>query len=578
MLNHARTAQTQLAPSEPATQSDGIHPDHKLGLGLLSAAALSSLQACGGGGGGSAPVPQPPSGPTQLQLDNMAASRFLAQAAWGGNAALIDTVRTMGPRAWLQSEMSRPVSQSMKSWLIAKSFNDASVASNVNGEGGWVNAMWAKLFAASDAVRQRAVLAWSEIFVVSVLGLPISWRNFALANHWENLEKNAFGNFRNLLEAVTLSSAMGTYLNMKGNQKTDTKIGRSPDENYAREVMQLFTIGLYQLNADGSFKLDASGKPVETYDNTDIQGLARVFTGWNTAPGQDPQGQLADAAYRHGLPMTLNASLHSPEEKRFLGVVIPAGTDGTSSLKVALDTLFNHPNIAPFVCKQLIQRLVTSNPSPAYVGRVASVFANNGQGVRGDLQAVWQAILLDAEATQVLTAATAGKLREPVVRLVQWGRTFQANSTDGLWSLGHTDADTSLGQMPLLAPSVFNFFRPGYVPPNTALSTQKLVAPEFQIATEPTVTGYVNYMAGTVNNARNVQADYSNELLLASTPAALVASLSLTLAAGALSDANQTLMAQAIASMPDGTDAARNNRVYAAVLLVMASADYLIQR
>jgi uncharacterized protein (DUF1800 family) len=261
-----------------------------------------------------------------------------------------------------------------------------------------------------------------------------------------------------------------------------------------------------------------------------------------------------------------------------LGVVVPAGTDGTTSLKVALDALFNHPNTAPFVCKQLIQRLVTSNPSPAYVGRVANVFSNNGQNVRGDLQAVWQAILLDAEATQVPTAISAGKPREPVVRLVQWGRTFQASSIDDLWSLGYTDADTSLGQMPLLAPSVFNFFRPGYVPPNTALSTQKLVAPEFQITTEPTVTGYINYMVGTVNNTRNVQVDYSNELLLASTPAALVASLSLTLAAGTLSDSNQALITQAIASMPDGTAASRNNRVYAAVLLVMASADYLVQR
>ena len=546
-------------------------------MASASVVALPALQACGGGGASPTPAPQP-TGPTQLQLDNMNASRFLAQAAWGGNQAQIDTLRTTGARAWLQSEMTRPQSQSMKDWLIAKGYNDATVSSNVNGEGGWVNAMWAKLFAGGDAVRQRAVLAWSEIFVVSALGLPISWRNFALANHWENLEKHAFGNFRNLLEAVTLSSAMGTYLNMKGNQKTDPVTGRAPDENYAREVMQLFTIGLYQLNADGSLKLDALGKPIETYDNNDIQGLARVFTGWNIAPGQDPQGVLAAAAYRHGLPMTLNASLHSPEEKRFLGVTIPAGTDGTTSLKIALDTLFNHPNTAPFVCKQIIQRLVTSNPSAAYVGRVASVFANNGQGVRGDLQAVWLAMLLDSEATQMPTAASAGKLREPVVRLVQWGRTFQATSSDGLWSLGHTEADTSLGQMPLLAPSVFNFFRPGYVPPNTALSAQKLVAPELQIATEPTVTGYINYMAGTVNNARNVRADYANELALASPPAALVASLSLLLAAGAVSDANQALIVQAIASMPDGTDAARSNRVYAAVLLVMASADYLIQR
>ena len=508
----------------------------------------------------------------------MKASRFLAQAAWGGHLTQIEAVRAMGQSDWLLAEMNKPLSRSMKDWLIARGYNDASVASNVNGEGGWVNAMWAKLFAATDAVRQRAVLAWSEIFVVSALGLPISWRNFALANHWENLEKHAFGNFRTLLEAVTLSSAMGSYLNTKGNQKSEPVTGRAPDENYAREVMQLFTIGLYQLNADGSLKLDATGKPIETYDNNDIQGLARVFTGWNTAAGQDPLGILPAAAYRHGLPMTLNPSLHSPEEKRFLGITIPAGTDGITSLKIALDALFNHPNTAPFVCKQLIQRLVTSNPSPAYVGRVARVFANNGQNVRGDLQAVWMAILLDPEATQWPTDASAGKLREPVVRLVQWGRTFAATSSDGSWSLGHTDADTALGQMPLLAPSVFNFFRPGYVPPNSELSTLRLVAPELQIATEPTVTGYINYMAGTVNNARNVQADYTAELALASTPAALLASLSLVLTAGALSESNQSLIAQAIASMPDGTPAARNNRVFAAVVLVMASADYLIQR
>jgi len=571
-------AHTSPASSISVTADESVHARTSNAAAILSTASVATLlQACGGGVGSTPSTVPLPTGPTQLQVDNMNASRFLAQAAWGGNQAQIDNVRTTGTRAWLQFEMARPASQSMKDWLIAKGFSDASVSSNVNGEGGWVNAMWAKLFAGNDAVRQRAVLAWSEIFVVSALGLPISWRNFALANHWENLEKHAFGNFRNLLEAVTLSSAMGTYLNTKGNQKTDPTTGRAPDENYAREVMQLFTIGLYLLNADGTLKLDAAGKPIETYDNTDIQGLARVFTGWNTATGQDPQGLLAAAAYRHGLPMTLNASLHSSEEKHFLGVTVPAGTDGISSLKIALDTLFNHPNTAPFVCRQLIQRLVTSNPSSAYVGRVAKVFANNGQGVRGDLQAVWLAMLLDTEAAQVPSAASAGKLREPVVRLVQWGRTFQATSTDGMWSLGHTDADTALGQMPLLAPSVFNFFRPGYVPPNSELSKQGLVAPELQIATEPSVTGYINYIAGTVNNARNVQADYTAELALASTPAALLASLSLVLTAGTLSEANQSLIAQTIASMPDGTPAARSNRVYAALVLVMASADYLIQ-
>jgi uncharacterized protein (DUF1800 family) len=438
--------------------------------------------------------------------------------------------------------------------------------------------MWCKLFSAPDLFRQRATLALSELFVVSHLGLPISWRNFAIANYWETLEANAFGNFRNLLEAVTLSSAMGTYLNMKGNQKYDAKTGRSPDENYAREVLQLFTIGLYQLNIDGTLKLDAAGKPIETYDNNDIQGLARVFTGWNTATGTDPAGELAAAAYRHGLPMALNASLHSPEEKKFLGITIPAGTLGVPSLKLALDTLFQHPNTAPFVCKQLIQRLVTSNPSPAYVARVAKVFLDNGKGVRGDMKAVWAAILLDTEARQTTGLATYGKLSEPMVRLLQWGHTFQATSIDGAWSLGYTDSDTTLGQMPMRSPTVFNYFRPGYVPPNTQLASQNLVAPEFQILTEPTVVSYVNYMAGTVNNARNIKADYTYEKTIAADATVLVNHLNLCFASGALTSANQGLIVSALSTISTATEAGLLNRIYAAILLVMSSTDYLIQR
>jgi uncharacterized protein (DUF1800 family) len=466
----------------------------------------------------------------------------------------------------------------MTSWLIDKGFNDAGVSGNVNGDGGWVQAMWWKLFSAPDLFRQRAALALSELFVVSHLGLPISWRNFAIANYWENLETHALGNFRDLLEAVTLSSAMGTYLNMKGNQKYDAKTGRSPDENYAREVMQLFTIGLYQLNIDGTLKLDAFGKPIETYDNTDIQGLAKVFTGWNTATGTDPTGDLVPAAYRQGLPMTLNASLHSPEEKKFLGTTVAAGTLGIPSLKAALDTLFSHPNTAPFVCKQLIQRLVTSNPSPAYVARVSKIFENNGKGIRGDMKSVWTAVLLDTEARQTTGLTTYGKLTEPMVRLLQWGHTFHATSSDGLWTLGYTDSDTTLGQMPMRAPTVFNYFRPGYVPPNTQLAAQNLVAPEFQILTEPTVVSYVNYMAGTVNNARNIKADYTFEKTIAGDATALVNYLNLCLASGAITSANQALMVSAIGSIAATTDAGLLNRIYAAILLVMSSTDYLIQR
>lgn len=546
-------------------------------------ASALALAACGGGGSGASGDSNLAQAPvfSNALPDAASASRLINQAAFGGNRAALDAMTQKGASAWLTEQMDMPRSQSMGDWLIAKGFADPAVSNNVSGDGGWPNALWWKLFAAPDAVRQRAALALSEIFVVSSLGLgAVTWKNFALANYWEILEKNAFANFRTLLDAITLSSAMGSYLNMKGNQKADPATGRLPDENYAREVMQLFTIGLYRLQTDGSLALDASGNPQETYDNTDIQGLAKVFTGWNASTATDPSGVLAAVAYRHGLPMVLTNTLHSTEEKRFLGQVIPASTtvDGAGDLKVALDTLFNHPNTAPFICKQLIQRLVTSNPSAAYVARVAAVFANNGSGVRGDLRAVFQAIWLDAESRNPGTLAAFGKLREPVLRIVQWGRTFGASNADGLWNLGLTDADTALGQMPLRAPSVFNFFRPGYVPPNSAIGAQNWVAPEFQISAEPTVVGYINYLAGTVNNARVIKADYTYELSLATDPAALVAWLNQCLAGGALQAANATLITQAVTSIAATTDAGKLNRVYAALTLVMASTDYLVQK
>lgn len=558
---------------------------------LLGASTSAlALAACGGGGSGSATSAGGTGGAAQGAVspnalpDAASASRLINQAAFGGNRAALDAMTQKGASAWLTEQMDMPRSQSMTDWLIAKGFADAAVNGNINGDGGWPNAMWWKLFAAPDAVRQRAVLAWSEIFVVSSLGLgAVTWKNFALANYWDILEKNAFGNFRSLLDAITLSSAMGSYLNMKGNQKANAALGRLPDENYAREVMQLFTIGLYNLRADGSLALDGSGTPQETYDNTDIQGLAKVFTGWNASTATDPSGVLAAAAYRHGLPMVLTSTLHSPEEKRFLGQLVVAKTtvtaeDGAADLKFALDALFNHPNTPPFISKQLIQRLVTSNPSGAYVARVAAVFANNGAGVRGDLRAVFQAIWLDAEARTPGALPAFGKLREPVLRIVQWGRTFGATNADGLWNLGYTDADTALGQMPLRAASVFNFFRPGYVPSNSALGAQNMVAPEFQITAEPTVVGYINYLAGTVNNARGIKVDYSYELTLATDAAALVTWLNQSLAGGALEAANLTLITQAVTSIAATTDAGKLNRVYAALTLVMASTDYLVQK
>lgn len=541
------------------------------------ALATTTLAACGGG----SPVGTnsgDDAGPAVMTA-NMA-SRFLGQASLDANDASIAHVMEIGFEAWLNEQMALPLSQSHWEWLIEKGFN---ASENVNNNGGWDRSVWRKLFSSPDSLRQKTVLAWSELFVVSGLGLPIGWKNFAMANYLDTLEGLAFGNFRDLLEAVTLSSAMGTYLNMKGNRKADLATGRVPDENYAREVMQLFTIGLYQLNPDGTVKLGADGQPMETYTNEDTQGLAAVFTGWgNSTVAADPSGRLEVAAYRHGFRMVLNGNQHTTTEKRFLNVTIPANTNGTESLKIALDTLFLHPNTAPFVTKFFIQRFVTSNPSPSYVKRASDVFADNGLGVRGDMAAVIKAVLLDPEARSGKASTTFGKLREPMIRLLQWGRTFGATSTSDTWALGFTSADTALGQSPLYAPSVFNFFRPGYTPPNTSIAQAALLAPEFQILSEPTVVNYINYMAGTINNARVVKVDYTPELELARDVPALVDRYNRWFAAGQLSTAALDAIKSAVQSIAipaTGTpDNALRNRIYAAILLVMSSPEYLIQK
>jgi len=401
---------------------------------------------------------------------------------------------------------------------------------------------------------------------------------------------------------------MGYYLNTKGNLKEDPAKGRLPDENYAREVMQLFSIGLYQLNLDGTPKTDAQGNRIESYSQADVTNLARVFTGYDVDLSQNVN--TFDAVLNRNipnttparLPMVLNASRHSTLAATFLGVTIPANTPGAAELATALDTLANHPNVGPFFGRQMIQRLVTSNPSPAYVARVAAAFNNNGAGVRGDLKAVWSAILLDDEARSPagLTQASFGRLREPMLRFVQWGRTFGIRSAAGSWKIGDLgNPATQLGQSPLRPPSVFNYFRPGYVPPSTALAANRSVAPEFQLVNESSVGGYLNYMQGVIrngvyvnapdqpnsgsnaSNGYDITAAYTAELALVTDAAALVRRLALLLCADQLSASTQTLIVNALNATPvtaASTDAVKSNRVAAAVLMVMASAEYLVQK
>jgi uncharacterized protein (DUF1800 family) len=449
---------------------------------------------------------------------------------------------------------------------------------NKNSEAGADPTIWRKMLSSPDTLRQRVTLALSEIVVAAVTGFVGSgWKAFSAAAFLDLLEANAFGNYRTLLQQVSTSAPMGEFLTYRGNVKFNPTTGAMPDENYAREVMQLFTIGLLQLNLDGTPKLTA-GLPVETYTLDDITGLARVFTGWN----YDLAGTSTATPDFKARPMTQTAARHESGAKTFLGTTIAAGTDGATSLTQALDAIYAHANVAPFISRQLIQRLVCSNPSPAYVARVATVFNNDGAGVKGNLKAVVKAILLDIEARGAAGLANPnfGKLREPILRYAAWARAFKVSSPSDAWAVGNTsDPGTRLGQSPLRSSTVFNFFRPGYVPPNSAIGTAGLVAPEFQITNESTVIGYVNYMQNVIKNGSgDVKADYAALLPLADTAQALLDELNLLLAAGQLSAATLALIKGAVDSMAFGTDAARLNRIYAALVLVMAAPEFIVQK
>lgn len=532
--------------------------------GLVAAATL--LTACGGGGGGgtSTSSPQPPVIQPSETVSSIQASRFLAQASMGATRDGIARVQAIGYSSWLDEQMGMAATQSRWDWLVSKGFN---AIENKNSQAGIDAAVWRKLLSSPDTLRQRVTLALSEIVVASLDGLTGAWSAFAGAAYMDILEANAFGNYRTLLQQITLSVSMGEYLTYRRNAKANSTTGAMPDENYAREILQLFTIGLLKLNADGTPTTQ------ETYVQADISGLARVFTGWD----QDLAGGTTDTPDYKKRPMTQVASRYETGEKVFLGTTIAAGTDAATCLNQALDAIFAHQNVAPFVSRQLIQRLVTSNPSPAYVARVAAVFNNNGSGVKGDLKAVVKAILLDTEARAAssATSTTFGKVREPILRFAAWARAYNAASPTDAWAIGNTtDPSTRLGQSPLRSPSVFNFFRPGYVPPALGV-----VAPEFQIVNESSVVGYVNYMQNAISKGiGDVKADYGVLLPMADNVPALVDEINLVLAAGQLGTDSVTLIRNAVAGMATGTDAARANRVYAALTLVMASPEFIVQK
>ncbi len=489
----------------------------------------------------------------------------------GASRAEIDRVAGSGYEAWLNEQFAAPRATSHYDWLVSAGY---AVAANMNGTAGFDPGMWRQLIGGQDQLRQRVGMALLDFLVVGIDGLNTSWRQFAAAAYVDTLWDGAFGNYRTLLDRVSASPAMGYYLTYLGNRKANPATGAVPDENYARELLQLFSIGLVRLNSDGSVQMNGA-RAAESYTQDDITGLARVFTGYNldSADNSTPE--------RLRRPMVINPGQHELGAKAFLGTTIPAGTNGPDSLRLALDAIFAHPNVPPFVSRQLIQRLVTSNPSPSYIARISAVFENNGGGVRGDLKAVVRAILLDNDARgdAGLVSQSFGKLREPVMRLTGWARAFNANSPGGGWPIGDTSSSsTRLGQSPGRSPSVFNFFRPGYTPPNSAIAGQGLVAPEFQITSEPSVIAYVNYMAALIaNGAGDFRANYSDIVAKAADSAALVDEVDVLLGAY-LSIATRASIRGAVdsisATAPDGPI----NRVYTATLLTLASPEYLVQK
>ncbi len=550
--------------------------------------------------------------PPTLLVSPEDASRFLEQATFGATDASIHHLSLIGYPAWLTEQFALPPTlhePAVEQAVILDNppcaagdvkCNAALFVQNASNEGFVQDTFWQQSVADNDQLRQRVEYALSELTVVS------SEPNFSIqsmprgeANYYDVLGADTFGNFRTLLQDVTLSPMMGQFLNMLGNDKGDATT--DPDENYAREVMQLFTIGLNKLNDDGSEKLDSTGKPIPTFSNTDVMGLAAVFTGfgWNI-PGNSSETAWSNCCIYvgpgHGeelLPMQSFPSHHSTVQKQFLGVTIPAsaGPDPDGDLKVALDTLFNHPNLPPFFCKQMIQHLVTSNPGPTYIGNCSAVFENDGAGVRGNLQAVISEILLDPEARSSATDfsnSQYGKVREALIRYTEWARAFTAESRTGSYDIGSSeDPIWGLGEMSLRSPTVFSWFAPGYVPPGTSIAAAGLVAPEMQMTNVSTVVGYINYMQNAIGSSAtggsDLFASYEAEMGLAATPTALLDRVNLLLMAGEM---DSTLYGQILAAInaigiPSGDqnaiNAALQNRVKTAIYLTMASPEFSAQ-
>ncbi len=570
---------------------------------LISAASAVLLVGCGGGGGGSGgsagltpPVtvspPPPPAPPAATQLETKAeAADFLMTAGFAATDAEVNGTTGADAAAWVRTQLNAPP-QSYLVTLGAR-FTEEEAKSRDN-----TALIWQQMIASDAQLRNRMTYALSQLFVIN--DRDNSTNGYALAAWMDILDRNAFGNYRDLMGDVTRSPMMGRFLTYIYNQKGNDKTGRKPDENYAREILQLFSIGLVELNNDGTVKLEG-GEPVETFDNEDIVGLARVFTGYAPAGTSYKYRDRYDDWLRR--PMIMWDEYHSELEKSFLGTTIPANTGGEESIDLALDAIFAHPNVPPFVARQLIQRFTASHPSPAYVERVATVFENGrftapdgstfGTGQRGDLSATLAAIILDEAIHDDVKEPWEGKVREPVLKLVQFTRTYATDSSKALltgkWnSLSDTsDPIKALGQAPLKSPSVFNFYRPGYIAPSTESGEAGYTAPELQIVNASSAFGYVNFMTNFIARFDDhwsgiLVPDYTEEFLLADRPEDMINQIDLKLLSGRMSAETRAAILETVEALPLRDNTTENNerdrlsRVFLAMLMTVTSPEYAV--
>jgi uncharacterized protein (DUF1800 family) len=529
-------------------------------VGMLAAAAMAAAAAT-------------------PRLDQADATRLLEQTTFGPTDALVGHVQAVGVQGWLNEQFAAAGSQYPAlpyvpqggTTFCASSTNPTCLRDNYSLFL-LQNAFFTNALTKPDQLRQRVAFALSQIFVTSGLDVNVA---YGMARYQQILLDNAFGNFQDLLTQVTLSSVMGDYLNMVNNNKATTSV--SPNENYAREVMQLFSIGVWELNDDGSLLLDAQGAPIPTYTQATVEGFATLFTGWTypLLPGtvqgnHNPKNFLGS--------MVAVSANHDFGAKTLLeGTVDSAGRPMASDLAFAMQNIAQHPNVGPFIGKQLIQKLVTGNASPQYVARVSAVFDNDGTGVQGNLKAVVNAILTDPEARgDAHTEATYGKLREPVLFLTTAARAV-GTASDGVY---FTQQARSLGQDLFNAPSVFNYYPPDYVVPGTGA-----LGPEFALQNASTAINRYNFAntfafgtiapLATLPGATGTVPNWAPLQSLAANPAGLVAELNNLLMHGTMPAAMQASLLEAIAVVPASDPLTRAKTAF---YLTITSPQYQVER